>query len=98
MCTNRPYHKIEGLEQRRLLSVSVQAPQSLTAAGSQLFFTVDDGIHGRELWVSDGTAVGTRLVADINPRSASGVAEAGEGEFIDDLPRLPIVAVNNTVF
>ena len=26
---------------------------------------IDDNEHGKELWVSDGTAVGTRLVKDI---------------------------------
>ena len=41
----------------------------ITAAngvGSNLFFTADDGIHGRELWTSDGTEAGTYLVKDIN--------------------------------
>jgi ELWxxDGT repeat protein len=35
--------------------------------GGSVLFAADDLIHGRELFVTDGTAAGTRLVADINP-------------------------------
>jgi ELWxxDGT repeat protein len=38
-----------------------------TAVGSQVFFRPDDGVHGDELWKSNGTASGTVLVKDINP-------------------------------
>ena len=38
----------------------------LGGANGNLFFAVDDGVIGRELWKSDGTEVGTQLVKDIN--------------------------------
>jgi ELWxxDGT repeat protein len=36
--------------------------------GGRLLFVADDGLKGRELWASDGTAGGTRLVRDVDPR------------------------------
>ncbi len=46
-------------------------PSSLTNVNGKLFFTANDGVHGNELWQSDGTTAGTVMVADINPGSAS---------------------------
>jgi ELWxxDGT repeat protein len=46
-------------------------PANLTVMDGALYFTADDGTHGRELWQSDGTAAGTHLVKDINPGSGS---------------------------
>jgi ELWxxDGT repeat protein len=35
--------------------------------GTWTFFSANDGIAGQELWLTDGTAQGTRRVADLNP-------------------------------
>jgi ELWxxDGT repeat protein len=45
-------------------------PGRLTALGGIGYFAADDGVHGRELWRTDGTAVGTVLVKDIRPGPA----------------------------
>jgi ELWxxDGT repeat protein len=45
-------------------------PRALTRVGDLVFFTAADGTHGRELWVTDGSTDGTRLVRDIRPGSS----------------------------
>jgi ELWxxDGT repeat protein len=44
------------------------------AIGSTIYFTASDGIHGTELWKSDGTGAGTALVEDINAVGSSSPA------------------------
>jgi ELWxxDGT repeat protein len=73
--------RLEPLEPRRVLSANFDLladlnrtpvtegsnPHSLTAVGDKLFFYASTPTHGDELWVSDGTEAGTRLVKDIRP-------------------------------
>ncbi|UCE60181.1 MAG: hypothetical protein JSU63_00230, partial [Phycisphaerales bacterium] len=40
--------------------------EELTVVGDYIFFRADDGQHGVELWVTDGTVDGTMMVKDIN--------------------------------
>jgi ELWxxDGT repeat protein len=45
-------------------------PTSTAFLGNTFFFEGVDGLNGSELWKSDGTEDGTRMVKDINPGSA----------------------------
>ncbi len=87
---------LEPLEDRQLLSASPQlidincvgiatSPANLMQVGDQLFFTADDAVHGNELWVTDGSDEGTRLVKDI----AAGLSPSSPYELTD---------VNGTLF
>lgn len=51
--------------QSGLFSYSMKTP-----LGERLFFDATDGRTGEELWISDGTATGTRLLKEITPGSA----------------------------
>src|SRR5260221_3984589 len=44
-------------------------PQQLTAAGGRVYFIANDGVHGREVWSTDGTTA--QLAADIKSGPAS---------------------------
>lgn len=41
------------------------------SVGQKLVFLADDGVHGEEYWISDGSEAGTVLLKDINPGNAS---------------------------
>ncbi len=67
---------LEPLESRLFLSsVNTGAdPSFILDLNGQAYFRADDGIHGRELWTSDGTADGTELAVDLNADSAESIS------------------------
>ena len=48
-------------------------PGIMAVVGNRVLFSADDGATGRELWVSDGTAGGTRLLREFNPGPRDGL-------------------------
>ena len=73
--------RFETLEGRALLSLTPHlvanlntlgagsSPQEFTVVGATTFFLADDGVHGQELWKTNGATAGTSIVKDINPGS-----------------------------
>ncbi len=50
---------------------TLTGPENAAALGSRLIFSGNDGVHGAELWITDGTAVGTVPVRDLRPGADS---------------------------
>src|SRR2546423_1481732 len=75
------YHLIDSLEPRRLLSGNIVAdfngiyPTDAVTLNGISYFAANDGVHGSELWKSDGTAAGTVMVKDICQESESAPAD-----------------------
>ena len=65
-------------------------PTLLTKVGDTVFFAAEDSMHGRELWVSDGTAAGTRVIDIVDGSDGSNPEElaafAGEIYFRAETP------------
>ncbi|GMU63903.1 MAG: hypothetical protein AMXMBFR36_01770 [Acidobacteriota bacterium] len=40
---------------------------AVESVGPAVYFSANDGVHGSELWITDGTATGTRMVSDLVP-------------------------------
>jgi ELWxxDGT repeat protein len=46
-------------------------PYAFVAGDEGVYFSADDHVHGRELWITDGSEAGTLLIADVRPGAAS---------------------------
>ena len=44
-------------------------------AGNTAFFVAGDAVNGYELWKSDGSVAGTKMVKDINPGAANSIPQ-----------------------
>ena len=60
--------------------VPEDARTSYALIGDTVYFVADDGEHGREVWLSDGTEAGTRMLADIT----EGDEEWGVASFLTE--------------
>jgi ELWxxDGT repeat protein len=59
-------------------------PRPALILRGRLLLTANDGKHGREIWTSDGTARGTRILLDLNPLRSPEVPSSCED---DESPR-----------
>ena len=67
---------VEGTSQ--YIELDDPIPGELQFLGGRIYFTsgaVNDPAHGREVWVSDGTPVGTHVLVDLNPGPGTSFAE-----------------------
>jgi large repetitive protein len=62
-----PFQQPTSSSQCETVAVS-SSPSPGVSLGSFALFAADDLLHGRELFATDGTKEGTRLVADLNPK------------------------------
>src|SRR3989475_10632151 len=52
-------------------TIGSSSPEQLSVAGNAVYFSADDGSHGREIWKTDGTQAGTVILKDVLADSGS---------------------------
>ena len=68
-----------------------------TILNDKMYFVANDGVHGYELWSTDGTAAGTSLLKDIRTNENADINLGGA--FVNDLySNLPFKVVNNKIY
>ena len=67
--TGASTRKVGGLD----IATQASNPANMVELNGLTYFRADDGVHGHELWVSDGTPQGSRMIKDINPDGGQGV-------------------------
>lgn len=72
-------------------SINTNAPSS-AVIGNKIYFTADDGPHGKELWVTDGTTNGTVLLKDIN----TGIRGSQPSHFVAYNNKIYFTALDDT--
>jgi len=60
---SQPAHLVKDINTRT--SSAGSSPSNFVQVRQNIFFVANDGIDGAELWLTDGTSGGTRLVRDI---------------------------------
>lgn len=57
-------------------------PRRFTALGGRVFFMADADGTGPELWISDGTEAGTRMISDLSPTGFGGSSPGDAGRAV----------------
>ncbi|NQD36707.1 hypothetical protein HPT27_06690 [Permianibacter sp. IMCC34836] len=69
---------------QRIADLNGGNPEGMQRVGDKIFFSADDGVHGRELWVYNESIHAGSLVRDIKLGSGSGISYTHDMALVDD--------------